>query len=71
MIMTAYSTWSPQWSETEHEVFRDFGFAAFEAQMLEAALVTFSLPESMQAAFNSTRRTLSLNCFCPKRLWAS
>jgi hypothetical protein len=39
MFQTAYSTWEPQWSETEHEVFRDFGFAAFAAQMLEASLV--------------------------------
>lgn len=43
VIKTPYSTWQPQWSETEHEVFRDFGFAAFTAQMLESALVTILL----------------------------
>ena len=39
VIQTPYSTWDPKWSETEHEVFRDFGHAAFTGQMLEAALV--------------------------------
>ncbi|SRR5258705_9117554 len=43
MFKTPYSTWEPQWSETEHEVFRDFGFVAFKAQMLESALVTILL----------------------------
>src|SRR5439155_1561901 len=32
-----------QLSETEHEVFRDFGHAAFLAQMLESALITVLL----------------------------
>lgn len=39
VIQTPYSTWDPKWSETEHEVFRDFGYAALTAQMLEAALI--------------------------------
>lgn len=39
MIQTRYSTWQPEWSATEHEIFRDFGFAAFKAQMLESSLV--------------------------------
>jgi hypothetical protein len=39
MFRTPYSTWDPKWSETEHEIFRDFGYAAFAAQMLEAALI--------------------------------
>jgi hypothetical protein len=43
MIKTPFSTWQPQWSETEHEVFRDFGYASFTAQMLESALVTILL----------------------------
>jgi hypothetical protein len=43
MFRTEYSTWEPQWSETEHEVFRDFGYAAFTAQMLESALITLLL----------------------------
>jgi len=43
MIKTPFSTWDPQWSPTEHEVFRDFGFAAFTAQMLESSLVTILL----------------------------
>src|SRR6266478_7937307 len=43
MFRTEYSTWEPQWSETEHEVFRDFGFAAFTAQMLDSALITILL----------------------------
>lgn len=38
-IQTPYSTWQPEWSATEHELFRDFGFAAFKAQMLESSLV--------------------------------
>jgi len=43
MFRTPFSTWDPQWSETEHEVFRDFGHAAFLAQMLESALITVLL----------------------------
>jgi len=43
MIRTPFSTWDPKWSPTEHEVFRDFGFAAFRAQMLESSLVTILL----------------------------
>lgn len=43
MIQTPFSTWDPEWSPTEHEVFRDFGFAAFSAQMLEASIVTILL----------------------------
>lgn len=43
MISTPYSTWNPQWSATEHEIFRDFGFAAFAAQMLESSLITILL----------------------------
>lgn len=43
MIKTPFSTWDPKWSPTEHEVFRDFGFAAFTAQMLESSLVTILL----------------------------
>lgn len=43
MIKTPFSTWDPQWAPTEHEVFRDFGFAAFAAQMLESSLVTILL----------------------------
>jgi hypothetical protein len=43
MLKTPFSTWEPQWSETEHEVFRDFGFAAFGAQMLESELITVLL----------------------------
>lgn len=43
MPATPYSTWDPQWSETEKEVFRDFGHAAFTAQMLESSLVTILL----------------------------
>ena len=43
MTKTPYSTWQPEWTETEHEVFRDFGFAAFTAQMLEGALISILL----------------------------
>jgi len=43
MTSTPYSTWNPEWSATEHEIFRDFGFAAFAAQMLESSLVTILL----------------------------
>src|SRR6266542_46997 len=43
MFKTPFSTWEPQWSETEHEVLRDFGHAAMAAQMLEAALVQILL----------------------------
>jgi hypothetical protein len=43
MLNTPYSTWNPEWSPTEHEIFRDFGFVAFEAQMLESSLVTILL----------------------------
>jgi hypothetical protein len=43
MLKTPFSTWDPQWSETEHEVFRDFGYASFTAQMLESALITILL----------------------------
>ena len=43
MVKTPFSTWEPQWSETEHEVFRDFGYASFTAQMLESALITILL----------------------------
>jgi len=43
MIKTPFSTWDPQWEPTEHEVFRDFGFAGFTAQMLESSLVTILL----------------------------
>ena len=43
MFKTPFSTWEPQWSETEHEVFRDFGYASFTAQMLESALITILL----------------------------
>ena len=39
MFRTKHSTWEPEWSPTEHEIFRDFGFAAFTAQMLESSLV--------------------------------
>lgn len=39
MLNTPYSTWSPEWSPTLHEIFRDFGYAAFSAQMLEGSLV--------------------------------
>ena len=39
MFRTEHSTWEPEWFPTEHEVFRDFGFAAFTAQMLEGSLV--------------------------------
>jgi hypothetical protein len=38
MIKTPFSTWDPQWSPTEQEVFRDFGFAAFTAQMLDLGI---------------------------------
>ena len=43
MIQTPFSTWDPKWSPSEHEVFRDFGFAVFKAQMLESSLVTILL----------------------------
>src|SRR2546430_16005985 len=43
MLKTPFSTWQPEWSETEHEVFRDFGYASFTAQMLESALITILL----------------------------
>lgn len=43
MIKTKHSTWSPQWSDTQHELFRDFGFAAFTAQMLEASIIQILL----------------------------
>ena len=43
MFKTPFSTCQPEWSETEHEVFRDFGFAGFTAQMLESALITILL----------------------------
>jgi len=39
MFQTPYSTWDPKWSETEHEIFQDFGYAAFTAQMLEETLI--------------------------------
>lgn len=40
MIQTPYSTWNPEWSPTEHEIFRDFGFIALSAQMLESSIMT-------------------------------
>jgi hypothetical protein len=43
MFKTPFSTWEPKWSETEHEVLRDFGHAAMAAQMLEAQLVQILL----------------------------
>lgn len=43
MIQTPFSTWDPNWSPTEHEVFRDFGYVSFTAQMLESSLVTIIL----------------------------
>jgi len=43
MFRTKHSTWEPEWSPTEHEVFRDFGYAAFTAQMLESSLVQILL----------------------------
>ena len=43
-LQTLYSTLDPKWSETEHEVFRDFGHAAFTWQMLEAALIQVLVP---------------------------
>src|SRR5437667_3375097 len=43
MFKTPFSTWEPQWADTEHEVLRDFGHAALRAQMLEAALIQILL----------------------------
>src|SRR5437660_10148518 len=50
MLKTPFSTWQPEWSETEHEVFRDFGFAAFTAQMLESELITVLLAAEHEGA---------------------
>jgi hypothetical protein len=54
MIKTTFSTWQPQWSEAEHEVIRDFGYASFTAQMLESSLVTVLLAAEYagRVAFN-------------------
>jgi len=43
MIKISHSTWDPQWTPTEHEIFRDFEYAAFTAQMLESELITILL----------------------------
>jgi hypothetical protein len=43
MFETPHSTWTPQWTPTEHEVFRDFGYAAFTAQMLESSVIAILL----------------------------
>ncbi|MFD0894841.1 hypothetical protein KBB96_04510 [Luteolibacter ambystomatis] len=43
MLPTPYSIWNPEWPPTLHEVFRDFGHAAFTAQMLEGSLVAILL----------------------------
>jgi hypothetical protein len=57
MFKTPFSTWEPQWSETEHEVFRDFGYASFSAQMLESALVNVLLvaEQAGHVAFNKKK----------------
>lgn len=39
MINTEHSTWSPEWDPSWHEIFRDFGYAAYEAQLLEQCLI--------------------------------
>ena len=70
MIQTPYSTWNPNWSETEHEIFRDFGYAAFTAQMLEAELlqlllaaehvgrITFDKKTAIESEFFLSKKTL-------------
>jgi len=57
MLKTPFGTWQPEWSETEHEVFRDFGFAAVTAQMLESALITILLAaeHAGKVAFNKKK----------------
>ena len=42
MFKTPFSTWEPQWAETEHEVFRDFGYAAFAAQVEWSSLTVIA-----------------------------
>lgn len=43
MIKTEHSTWSPEWDPSWHEIFRDFGYAAYEAQLLEQCLIQLLL----------------------------
>jgi hypothetical protein len=46
------NTWQPQWSESEQTVFRDFGHAAFTAQMLEASIVQILLAVNFRDFMN-------------------
>ena len=66
MFRTPYSTWDPKWSETEHEVLRDFGYAAFTAQMLEEALIHVLL-----AAENAGRITFNKKADIESELFLS
>jgi hypothetical protein len=57
MFKTPFSTWQPEWSETEHEVFRDFGYAAFAAQMLESTLITILLTAEHEGIATFRKKT--------------
>jgi len=67
MIQTPYSTWAPQWSPTEHEIFRDFGFAAFAAQMLESSLVTILLAAEHAGHIKLNKKELESELFLSQK----
>jgi len=56
MFRTKHSTWKPEWSPMEHEIFRDFGYAAFAAQMLESSLVQILLAMELKGRISVEKK---------------